>query len=315
MARFITFLIIAFFLYLPFAYGQQDKTKAEIDDVYKDMRETLGLVPSFLKEYPSYGLTGAWKEMKALEFSAETAIPLKYKELIMIAVASQIPCAFCTYFHQEIAKVYNTADIEIKEAVAVGGITRKWSTFLNGVQIDVGEFRSEIDKILMFQVNQKNIQAMEVIPTPEERKIETVQDVFRDMRIQLGMVPNFMTQVPKSSLVGAWKELKGISFNPYTAIPPKYKELIGIAISGQIPCPYCVYYHTMAAINAGATKEELEEAAALAGSVRAWSGVLTNLMMSESQFKQEVEQITKYLRAKNLKKVGLAPQVLRPTLK
>ncbi len=307
MGRLLTFLLITFFLYLPFANGQPDKTKAEVDDVYKDIRETLGLVPSFLKEYPSYGLTGAWKEMKAIEFSAETAIPLKYKELILTAVSSQVPCRLCTYFHQELAKVNNSADIEIREAVAVAGLTRKWSAFLNGVQIDVAEFRSEIDKVLMFQVNQKNIQAMEVIPAPEERKIETVQDVFRDMRIQFGMVPNFMTQVPKASLVGAWKELKGLSFNPYTAIPQKYKELIGVAVSGQIPCPYCVYYHTMAAINAGATKEELEEAATLAGSVRAWSGVLSNLMMSEEEFKIEVERITKFLKNKTVKKVGAIP--------
>lgn len=287
----------------PQVVSHTNETK-EIENVYKDIRDTLGLVPSFLKSYPSYGLVGAWESMKGLELNPETSLPAKYKELILISVASQIPCRFCTYFHSEIAKLNKASDMEINEAISLSGITRKWSAFLNGVQINVGEFRSEIDRAMMFKNNQRNLQAMESIPAPEEIKLETPLDVFRDVKAHFGLVPNFITQYPKGSLVGAWKELKGLALNPYTTIPQKYKELIGVAVSSQIPCNYCIYYHTLAAINEGATKEDLEEAVALAGTIRAWSGVLNGMMLGENDFKIEVNQMIKYLKYKSQKKVG-----------
>jgi AhpD family alkylhydroperoxidase len=285
-----------------------------VENIYKDIRDTLGLVPTFLKNYPSYGLVGAWESMKGLELNPDTSLPPKYKELILISVASQIPCRYCTYFHSEMAKINKATDMEINEAISLSGITRKWSAFLNGVQINVGEFRSEIDHALMFKNNQRNLQAMEAIPTPEEMKLETPQDVFRDVKTQFGLVPNFITQYPKGSLVGAWKELKGLALNPYTTIPQKYKELIGVAVSSQIPCNFCVYYHTLAAMNAGATKEDLEEAVALAGSIRAWSGVLNGMMLSENDFKIEVNQMIKYIKFKSQKKVGVLKSTGRSTL-
>ena len=308
MGRIILFCCLTFFTSFGFAKDQ------EVENIYKDIRDTLGLVPTFLKNYPSYGLVGAWESMKGLELNPDTSLPPKYKELILISVASQIPCRYCTYFHSEMAKINKATDMEINEAISLSGITRKWSAFLNGVQINVGEFRSEIDHALMFKNNQRNLQAMEAIPTPEEMKLETPQDVFRDVKTQFGLVPNFITQYPKGSLVGAWKELKGLALNPYTTIPQKYKELIGVAVSSQIPCNFCVYYHTLAAMNAGETKEDLEEAVALAGSIRAWSGVLNGMMLSENDFKIEVNQMIKYIKFKSQKKVGVLKSTGRSTL-
>ena len=43
------------------------------------------------------------------------------------------------------------------------------------------------------------------------------------------------------------------------AIPRKYKELMALAVALTTQCPYCLEIHKGAAINAGATKEELAE--------------------------------------------------------
>ena len=43
------------------------------------------------------------------------------------------------------------------------------------------------------------------------------------------------------------------------AIPVKYKELMALAVALTTQCPYCLEIHKGAAINAGATKEELAE--------------------------------------------------------
>ena len=62
------------------------------------------------------------------------------------------------------------------------------------------------------------------------------------------------------------------------AIPRKYKELMALAIALTTQCPYCLEIHKGAAINAGATKEELAET--IAWTLRAGAAIThgTHLM-------------------------------------
>jgi AhpD family alkylhydroperoxidase len=53
------------------------------------------------------------------------------------------------------------------------------------------------------------------------------------------------------------------------AIPRKYRELIAIAIACTTQCPYCMDVHTRNAKRAGATREEVAEAAFVAAALRA----------------------------------------------
>ena len=53
------------------------------------------------------------------------------------------------------------------------------------------------------------------------------------------------------------------------AIPRKYRELIALAVSCTTQCPYCLDVHTRNAKRAGATREEVAEAALLAAALRA----------------------------------------------
>jgi AhpD family alkylhydroperoxidase len=56
-------------------------------------------------------------------------------------------------------------------------------------------------------------------------------------------------------------------------IPRKYRELIAIAVACTTQCPYCLDVHTGAAKRAGATREEVAEAAMLAAALRAGAAV------------------------------------------
>ena len=62
-------------------------------------------------------------------------------------------------------------------------------------------------------------------------------------------------------------------------IPPKYRELISLAVALTTHCAYCLDVHTRAAANAGATREELAEAALIASAVRA-GGTLGHALMA-----------------------------------
>ena len=57
------------------------------------------------------------------------------------------------------------------------------------------------------------------------------------------------------------------------AIPRKYRELIALAVACTTQCPYCLDVHTRAAKRAGASREEVTEAAMLAAALRAGAAV------------------------------------------
>ena len=107
----------------------------------------MGSVPSFFKAFPEVGIAGAWAEFKSVQLNPDTALDGKTKELIGLAVASQIPCEYCVYFHTAAAKANGATDEEIREAVAMAAIVRHWSTVLNGMQVDLPTFKQEVDTV------------------------------------------------------------------------------------------------------------------------------------------------------------------------
>src|SRR3954465_14923590 len=57
------------------------------------------------------------------------------------------------------------------------------------------------------------------------------------------------------------------------AIPVKYKELIAVAVALTTQCPYCIDIHSGNARKAGATDQEIVEAALVAAALRAGASV------------------------------------------
>lgn len=115
---------------------------------YRDIEQTLGMVPTFFKMFPEAGIAGAWAEFKSVQLNPKTQLDGKTKELIGLAIAAQIPCTYCVYFHTAAAKANGATDAQIREAVAMSAIVRHWSTVLNGMQVDFAAFKQETDAVL-----------------------------------------------------------------------------------------------------------------------------------------------------------------------
>ncbi len=115
--------------------------------VYKEIEQTLGLVPAWMKQIPETAIEGFWASSRDF-WLAETAIPSKYKELIGVAVSGATRCRYCTLFHTEAAKLHGATDAEIAEASMMGGVTMMGSTFINAQQIDYEQFKQETLKII-----------------------------------------------------------------------------------------------------------------------------------------------------------------------
>jgi AhpD family alkylhydroperoxidase len=87
----------------------------------------------------------------------------------------------------------------------------------------------------------------------------------------------------------AWVGLNSIVGRENGAIPKKYRELIAIAVSATTQCPYCMEAHAKAAHAAGASREEVAEAALIAAALRA-GGAATHGAMALKFFDRQAEQ-------------------------
>src|SRR5438128_8295976 len=111
---------------------------------------------------------------------------------------------------------------------------------------------------------------------------------LKDIQSTMGGVPSFVKQFPKAGLPGDWAEVKAIELSDKTALPPKVKSLISLAVAAQIPCSYCIWSDTQDAKRAGATDEEIQEAVAMAALTRHWSTIFNGMQVDLAQFKKDM---------------------------
>jgi AhpD family alkylhydroperoxidase len=117
---------------------------------------------------------------------------------------------------------------------------------------------------------------------------QDAEAAYKDIEATMGGVPSFIKMFPKAALPGAWAEEKALELSTDTALSPKEKSLISLAVGAQIPCQYCVWADTMNAKRAGATDEEIGEAVAMAALTRHWSTIFNGLQVDFETFKMEM---------------------------
>lgn len=273
----------------------QDLSKSDssvVQEAFADIRQSMGMVPEPFQFLTEESLPGSWQETKALAFSTDTALEPKYRDLIGLGVAGQIPCRYSVYFELRSGQANGATTQEQTEAVLMSATTRHWSTVINGAQIPLESFQKEVEQIVSHMKGR-----MHEAPPPRETfmvRFTSAAEAYKDIEQTLGIVPQFLMAFPEGALPGAWSELKGVQVNPYTAMPPKYKALTGLAVSAQIPCNYCLtFFHEVATLH-GATNEEMQESLALAALVRHWSTVFNGLQMGDERFQRETEQVMQH---------------------
>lgn len=273
------------------------KPSVEYKATTDDIKSSLGMVATMFKQYPQEALPGAWEEMKSVQLNPNSAIPGKYKELIGLAVSAQIPCKYCVYFHSKFAVLQGATEKEMREAIAVAGATRKWSAHLYGSQMNMENFKKNVDQIVANAkaAAQKNTPAPMVMAAAD---ITTADLAMKDAQNIFGVAPEFMREYHKPAVPGAWKELRDFHMSTATALPMKMKDLISMAVAAQIPCEYCTYFDGEFAKLDGASTEEIKEAVAVAGLVRNWSTFLNGIAMNEKQFHREVDQMVAFAKRK-----------------
>jgi AhpD family alkylhydroperoxidase len=123
-------------------------------------------------------------------------------------------------------------------------------------------------------------------------------DVQREMKEMFGEVIGFVDLIPDQFIDAEWDLIKRVQFGE-TLIPNKYKELIGLAVSGATRCRYCAYFHAEAARLFGATDEEIAETAMVAKNTMGWSTYLNAMQVDYDTFVAEFEAIAAHVRAQS----------------
>jgi AhpD family alkylhydroperoxidase len=126
--------------------------------------------------------------------------------------------------------------------------------------------------------------------------VEDRREADRDIEEVFGRVPEFFQRVPDYLLPSEWASFKSLVLSDQTAIPNKYKELIGLAVSGATRCRYCAYFHAEAARLFGATEDEVNETALIAKNTMGWSTYLNTLQFDYDAFTAEFDQMAAHIR-------------------
>jgi AhpD family alkylhydroperoxidase len=286
-------LLMTFALCLvPVIASAQTDVQKRANATRAEVQKMLGFVPAFIKVIPDAAVPGLWEEMKGLQISTNTALPCKIKELIGLAVAAQIPCEYCIVAHTEFAKLGGATDQEIGEAIALGGLTRHWSTFFNGVALDETAFRSDVQRLVLNI--RKSIESKAAPPKPIE--VVDAPSARKEIELSFGFVPEFMRIFPDEALSGAWKQLRDVEMSPATALSSKYKSLIGLGVAAQVPCRYCVIADTEFSKLDGASDREIREAVAMAALTRDMSTVMNGLQVDKATNKKDVLRVVETIK-------------------
>jgi AhpD family alkylhydroperoxidase len=129
----------------------EPRPRAEVE---AEIKQTIGLFPSFFSRIPDQYLDFEWELFKRLELG-ETLIPNKYKELMGVALHAETKCTYCTLFHTEAARLFGATDEEIQEAVHFAKLTLGWSAYLNGIRQDPEQFAEELAQIRQYISSQR----------------------------------------------------------------------------------------------------------------------------------------------------------------
>ena len=180
---------------------------------------------------------------------------------------------------------------------------KMWIT--NGTLADVAVVWAKLDGVVRGFLVEKGMEgftAPEMMGKHSLRASVTSELVFDDVKLPKGnILPGVQgLKGPLSCLnnarygiswgaLGAAMGLLGALEGEKAAIDGKTMQLIQLGVAAQIPCTYCIYYHTRAAQAAGASEVEIKAAVAAAADTRMWSTVLNGNAYDMEAFKAEVD--------------------------
>ncbi|MFZ1288896.1 MAG: carboxymuconolactone decarboxylase family protein [Melioribacteraceae bacterium] len=119
------------------------------EEINSEIKKMLGIVPTMFNSIPDNTLEEEWSLFKKMQLT-EGLIPLKYQELMGLAISSVSKCKYCVHFHTEVAKLFGATNEEIETAIHFSKQTAGWSAYINGLALDFDDFKDEMKQITTY---------------------------------------------------------------------------------------------------------------------------------------------------------------------
>lgn len=108
-----------------------------------EITQMFGLVPVMFTLVPDDELELEWRLFKKVQFDPGP-VPNKYRELIGLGISATTKCQYCIAYHTEVARMFGATDAEIEATVHYAKSSAGWSAYLNGMEVDLGQFKREV---------------------------------------------------------------------------------------------------------------------------------------------------------------------------
>jgi len=116
------------------------------EEIVKEIENTFGLLPGFMKNTPREILQQMWPLFKKYQMG-ESTIPQKYREMMMLAAAAATKCPYCQTFHKESSKMLGATDEELNELAVIVELSSFWSNVLHTQNYDYNTFVRELQQM------------------------------------------------------------------------------------------------------------------------------------------------------------------------
>jgi len=121
-------------------------TNMSYEETVKEIENTFGIFPEFMKNTPEDILPQMWPLFKKYQIG-KSVIPEKYREMMMLAAAAATKCPYCQTYHKVVSKMFGATEEELKELAVIVGLTSFWSNILHTQNYDYDTFAKEVKQI------------------------------------------------------------------------------------------------------------------------------------------------------------------------
>lgn len=115
------------------------------EQTLSEIEQYLGFVPGFFKDTPKDVMVHMWPIFKKYQLG-ESAIPPKYREMIMLATSAAAKCPYCELYRREVAKMLGATEEELAELSVLVASTGFWSNVLHTMNYDRAKFAEELKR-------------------------------------------------------------------------------------------------------------------------------------------------------------------------
>ncbi|MDO8682394.1 MAG: hypothetical protein Q7N50_02800 [Armatimonadota bacterium] len=128
------------------------------EEIYREIEDTMGMVPTLFKYVPDQYLEQEWNSWKN-SMTAEKAIPNKWQALIGLGMQAAVSDKYGIFWCAQAARMSGATEEEIREVAYMARMDMGWGPYVRANQMDFEEFKREVTQIMEHMKSQGKFEA------------------------------------------------------------------------------------------------------------------------------------------------------------